>query len=195
MALSGLTSDALLVVAVERHDQDALAEIYRRHGGSLFHAALRVLSVRPLAEEVVQDILTRLWQKPERFDPTRGSLGSYLLAQAHTRAIDIVRSESARRRRETNEAHAVKASYVLEDEAVHADVGREVRNVVDTLSKPEREAITLAYFGGHTYVEVASLLGVPEGTIKSRIRTGLARLRTALVDAGIDPLMPNPVIA
>jgi len=192
MALNGLPSDALLVVAVTRQDQDALAEIYRRHGGSLFQVALRVLSVRPLAEEVVQDII---WQRPEQFDPARGSLRSFLLAQAHTRAIDIVRSESARRRRETGEAEAVKAPYVLEDEAIHADVGQEVRNVVETLSKPEREAISLAYFGGHTYVEVASLLGVPEGTIKSRIRTGLARLRTALIEAGIDPLGADPVNA
>ncbi len=197
MGLSGLTSatDALLVVGVERHDQEALAEIYRRHGGGLFNLALRVLSVRPLAEEVVQDIFTRLWHSPDRFDPALGSLRSFLLAQAHSRAIDIVRSETARQRRESRDADAVKTPYVLEDEAIQADVGQEVRNVVGTLSQPERDAITLAYFGGHTYVEVASLLGVPEGTIKSRIRTGLARLRTALVEAGIDPLMANPAIA
>jgi len=195
--MTGMDSatDALLVVAVERHDEDALAELYRRHGGSLFNVALRVLSVRPLAEEVVQDIFTRLWHSPDRFDPARGSLRSFLLSQAHSRAIDIVRSETARRRRESSDADAVKTPYVLEDEAIGSAVGQEVRNVVDTLSKPEREAITLAYFGGHTYVQVASLLGVPEGTIKSRIRTGLARLRTALVEAGIDSLIANPVIA
>ena len=106
----------------------------------------------------------------------------------------MVRSETARRRRESNGADVVEAPYALEDEVIQDDVGQEVRNVVDTLSKPEREAITLAYFGGHTYVEVASLLGVPEGTIKYRIRTGLARLRTALVEAGIDPLA-NPGIS
>jgi len=197
VGLSGLTgaTDALLVVGVERHDQEALAELYRRHGGGLFNLALRVLSVRPLAEEVVQDIFTRLWHSPDRFDPARGSLRSFLLAQAHSRAIDIVRSETARQRRESRDADAVKAPYVLEDEAILADVGQQVRNVVGTLSQPEREAITLAYFGGHTYVEVASLLGVPEGTIKYRIRTGLARLRAALVAAGIDPLMANPAIA
>jgi len=189
--MSESTSDALLVAAVKRHDQDALAEVYRRHGGSLFNIALRVLSHRPLAEEVVQDIFSRLWHSPERFDPARGSLRSFLLSQSHNRAIDIVRSESARRRRETGDANAVKAPYVLEDEAVRAGVGQEIRNVVDTLSKPERDAITLAYFGDRTYVEVASMLGVPEGTIKSRIRTGLARLRTALVEAGLDPLMAN----
>ena len=187
--------DALLVVAVQRQDQVALAELYRRHGGSLFHIAHRVLAVRGLAEEVVQEIFTRLWQSPDRFDPGRGSLRSFLLAQAHGRAIDIVRSETSRRRRERNEVDAVKVAYVLEDEAVASAIGQEVRRVVETLAEPEREAISLAYFGGHSYVEVASLLGVPAGTVKSRIRSGLARLRIALVEAGIDPLMANSVLA
>lgn len=187
--------DALLVVAVQRQDQEALAELYRRHGGSLFHIAHRVLAVRGLAEEVVQEIFTRLWQSPERFDPARGSLRSFLLAQAHGRAIDIVRSETSRRRRERNEVEAVKVAYVLEDEAVASAIGQQVRRVVETLAEPEREAISLAYFGGHSYVEVASLLGVPAGTVKSRIRSGLARLRIALVEAGIDPFMANSVPA
>ena len=188
-------TDALLVVAVQRHDQEALAELYRRHGGSLFYIALRVLAVRGLAEEVVQDVFTRLWQSPERFDPARGSLRSFLLAQAHSRAIDIVRSETSRRRREKGDADAVKVAYVLEDEAVDSAIGQEIRRVVETLAEPEREAISLAYFGGHSYVDVASLLGVPEGTVKSRIRSGLARLRRAMVEAGIDPFLANSVIA
>jgi len=105
--------------------------------------------------------------------------------------VDIVRSETARRRREDRDSHAVTAAYVLEDEAVDSAVGQEVREAVETLSKAERDAISLAYFGGHTYKEVASLMGVPVGTAKSRIRSGLARLRTALVNAGIDPSMAN----
>jgi len=195
--MTGMESanDALLVVAVQRHDQEALAELYRRHGGSLFHIALRVVAVRGLAEEVVQDIFTRLWQSPEHFDPARGSLRSFLLAQAHRRAIDIVRSETARRRREKGDADAVKVTYVLEDEAVGSAIGQEIRRVVETLPEPEQEAISLAYFGGHSYVDVASLLGVPEGTVKSRIRSGLARLRRAMVETGIDPFMANSAIA
>ncbi len=187
--------DSVLMVAVQRHDQDALAELYRRHGGSLFQIALRVLAVRGLAEEVVQDIFARLWQRPECFDPARGSLRSLLLAQAHSRAIDIVRSETSRRRREKGDADAVKAAYVLEDEAVDSAIGQEIRKAVETLAEPEREAISLAYFGGHSYVDVASLLGVPEGTVKSRIRSGLARLRRVMVEAGIDPFMANSVTA
>jgi RNA polymerase sigma-70 factor (ECF subfamily) len=185
------SSDAVLVVAVARRDQGALAELYRRHGGSLFCAALRVLSARPLAEEAVQDIFIRLWQSPERFDPARGSLRSFLLAQCHGRAVDIVRSESARRRREDGDASAHRASYVLEDEVLDFVAGQKLREAVATLSEKEQQAICLAYFGGHSYVEVASLLGVPEGTVKSRIRSGLIRLRSAVVAAGLDPRLAN----
>ena len=195
MAMSGdPSSDAVLVVAVARRDQVALAELYRRHGGRLFCAALRVLSVRPLAEEVVQDIFTRLWQNPERFDPARGSLRSFLLAQCHGRAVDIVRSESARRRREDGEANALSADYVLEDEVLDFVAGQKLREAVATLSKKEQQAISLAYFEGHSYVDVASLLGVPEGTVKSRIRSGLSRLRCAVMELGIDPRGANAVL-
>ncbi len=183
----------MLVVAVARRDQGALAELYRRHGGSLFCAALRVLSVREMAEEVAQDIIIRLWQAPERFDPARGSLRSFLLAQTHSRAVDIVRSESARRRREETDANEVKAAYVLEDEVMDGAMGERVQAAVGKLSASERDAISLAYFGGHSYLDVASILRIAEGTAKSRIRSGLARLRVALVEAGIDPLMANTV--
>ena len=87
-------SDSVLVLALHRHQQEALAELYRRHGGVLFSLAFRVLRARELAEEVVQDIFVRLWNSPERFEPERGELRPFLLAQAHRRAIDVVRSET-----------------------------------------------------------------------------------------------------
>lgn len=191
MSGTATRSDSTLLISVGRRDQQALAELYQRHGGSVFSVALRVVTVRGLAEEVVQDVFTRLWQSPERVDPARGSLRSFLLAQGHNRAVDIVRSESSRRRREETDANEVSGTYVLEDDAMEAAMGQEVRKVVATLPKPERDAIGLAYFGGHSYQEVASLLSVPEGTAKSRIRSGLARLRAALVEAGIDPFVAN----
>ena len=179
------------MVAVARRDRAALAELYRRHAGSLFCAALRVLSIRELAGEVVQDVLLQLWRSPERFDPARGSLRPFLLAQAHGRAVDIVRSESARRRREDVDAKELETPSVVEDDILDFVIGQDIRKAVATLSRTEREVISLAYFGGHSYLEVASLLGIPEETARSRIRSGLARLRTALIERGIDPSITN----
>nr|MBA3655642.1 sigma-70 family RNA polymerase sigma factor [Actinomycetota bacterium] len=88
-------SDAALVVSIARRDQDALAEAYRRHSGAVFALARRVLDSAAQAEEVVQEAFVRLWTRPERFDPGRGSLRSYLLTEAHSRSVDLIRSESA----------------------------------------------------------------------------------------------------
>jgi len=142
---------------------------------------------RALAEELVQETFLRLWEHPDRFDQARGSLRSFLLMDAHARGVDRIRSDSRRREREERTARAaVVADYDLDLEAYDLDVAEQVREVMATLTDGERRAIELAYFGGHTYREVARILGEPEGTIKSRIRTGLMRLRTQLLDRGID---------
>ncbi|HLF41866.1 MAG TPA: sigma-70 family RNA polymerase sigma factor [Acidimicrobiia bacterium] len=179
-------SDATLVVAIGRWRQEALAEAYRRHAGAVFALARRLLVDRALAEEVVQEVFLRLWNTPDKFDPERGTLRSYLLAQSHGRAVDLLRSETSRRAREQRDAAATaEGGYDLEHEVLDLAVAEEVRSALATLSPGERAAIELAYFGGHTYREVASLLDEPEGTVKSRIRTGLRRLRGTLADAGI----------
>jgi RNA polymerase sigma-70 factor (ECF subfamily) len=178
-----LASDAQLVVAIGRWRQDALAEAYRRHAGAVFALASRVLNAKNLAEEVVQEVFLRLWNDAERFDPDRGSLRSWLLAQAHGRAVDLLRSESARRGREEREHRGRAVSgYDLEHEVWDLTVADQVRDALGALPTDERKAIELAYFRGLTYREVAVALDQPEGTVKSRIRSGLKRLRAGLAE-------------
>lgn len=179
-------SDAALVVAVGRFHEDALAEVYRRHAGAVFALAKRVLGDAGRAEEIVQEVFVRLWNQPERFDPERGSLRSFLLAQAHGRSVDLLRSDGARRDREEREARAAaNAGYDLEHEVWDLAVADRVRESLRALPDDERRAIELAYFGGRTYREVAAVLGAPEGTVKGRIRAGLKRMRVALADTAV----------
>ena len=180
------SSDAAIVVAISRYHQDALAEAFRRHAGAVFGLSRRLLADQTLAEEVVQEVFLRLWNSPEKFDPERGSLRSYLLAQCHGRSVDLLRSETSRRIREERDVRrTAEAGYDLEHEVVDLSVAERIKAALTTLPEGEREAIALAYFGGHTYREVAELLDEPEGTVKSRIRAGLKRMRTELVGAGL----------
>ncbi len=179
-------SDAALAVGIARYRQEALAEAYRRHAGAVYGLARRLLMVENLAEEVVQEVFLRLWNQPDRYDPARGSLRSFLLAQTHGRAVDMLRSEGARRQREEREARGTaEAGYDMELEVWDMATAERVRSSLAALPEGEREAIELAYFSGLTYREVARKLEEPEGTVKSRIRSGLKRLRGELVAAGI----------
>jgi RNA polymerase sigma-70 factor (ECF subfamily) len=179
-------SDARLVTSIARYNEVALAEVYRRHGRAVYGLARRVLRDAGEAEDVTQEVFLRLWREPDRFDPGRGSLRSFLLAQAHGRAVDAVRSSSSRRSRESREAaRTARAEYDMQHEVWDLALADQVAQAMGELSEDERRAIQLAYFDGHTYREVARVLEQPEGTVKSRIRSGLRRLRDALVDAGV----------
>ena len=179
-------SDAVLVIGISRYQEQALAEAYRRHAGAVFGLARRLLANPTMAEEIVQEVFLRLWNQPEKFDPERGALRSYLLAQCHGRSVDLLRSESSRRNREERDAlRAAEAGYDLEHEVLDITVAERVKDAMGNLAEVERRAIELAYLGGHTYREVASILGQPEGTVKSRIRSGLKKMRVDLVDVGV----------
>ena len=179
-------SDAAVVVAIGRWRQDALAEAYRRHAGAVFALSRRLLIDPGMAEEVVQEVFLRLWNQPEKFDPERGSLRAFLLAQTHGRSVDVLRAETSRRRREERDARqTAESGYDIEREVMDLSTADQVNEVMATLPIDERRAIELAYFGGHTYRQVAVMLDQPEGTVKSRIRSGLRRMRDQLSDAGV----------
>jgi RNA polymerase sigma-70 factor (ECF subfamily) len=178
--------DGRLVLSVGSGSQDALAEVYRRHGDGVFGLARRVLGDQAMAEEVTQEVFLRLWDEPHRYDADRGALRSFLLRQAHSRAVERVRAEEARRRREDRvDREAVPSPPDVEQQAL-AGIGNEaLADALAGLSEGERQAIVLAYFGGHSYREVAARLDLPEGTVKSRIRLGLAKLADRLDAAGL----------
>jgi len=163
--------------------------VFRRHGGPIFGLAKRLIMDPVLAEEVVQEVLLRLWKSPEKFDPSRGTLRAYLLSHTHGRSVDLIRSESARRIREEREARlTAEAGLSLEEEVWEMALAEHVREALQELDELERRAIEMAYFGGYPYREVARLLNTPEGTVKSRIRTGLKRLNVSLTQSGLAPV-------
>jgi RNA polymerase sigma-70 factor, ECF subfamily len=182
------SSDASLVIAVGRHSMAALEELFRRHGGAVLALARRVTRDPHGAEEVCQTVFTDLWRSPDRYDPERGGLRPWLLSLAHRRGVDMVRAESARRRRQEREATLSPRTIDEVESVVHtAALADEVRRAVHRLPAPEREPILLAYFGDRSYRDTAQMLGLPEGTVKSRIRSGLASLRRALDVEGVRP--------
>ena len=179
-------SDAALVVSIGRYQQAALAEAYRRHAGATFGLAKRLLNDHARAEEVVQEVFVRLWNEPSRFDPERGTLRSFLLAHTHGRSVDLIRADVSRRNREEKEARQqADGGYDIAHEVWDLALAGHVRDAMETLQQGEREAIELAYFGGLTYKEAADQLGEPEGTVKSRIRSGLKKLRIELQQVGV----------
>jgi len=179
-------SDAQLVTSIGRYSEVALAEVYRRHGGAVYGLARRVLDNAAEAEDVTQEVFVRLWNAPDRFDPARGSLRSYLLAQSHARAVDVIRSQNSRRARESSDAmKTARAGYDMQNEAWDLTLAHQVSEALATLPDDERRAIELAYFEGRTYVQVAEILNQPEGTVKSRIRNGMRRMRRILVESGV----------
>jgi RNA polymerase sigma-70 factor (ECF subfamily) len=174
---------------VGRGDHAAFAELYDATAPLVHGVVLKVVRDPSQTEEVVQEVFVELWRIAPRFDPGRGSVAAWVATIAHRRAVDRVRSEQASRNRVERELSKVEPATDVVSETVvevdHTDFERRrVRRALERLTDMQRQALELAYFGGYTYREVAVLLDVPEGTIKTRIRDGMIRLRDELGAAG-----------
>ena len=178
-------ADVQIIQRVVAGDQQALGELYDRWSKPAFSLARRVCADEGLAEDVVQEVFIAFWREPARFDPARGAFGSWLLTLVHHKAVDAVRRESAIRRRtvpaaEDGEEWSVAPGPGADQAALGAVVAGQVRDALGRLPDEQREALALAYYGGYTQREVATLTGVPLGTVKSRMFTGVQRLRSVL---------------
>ena len=176
-------SDEALVALVARADDSALAELYDRFGNVAYGLALRVVRDPALAEDAVQEAFLAVWRSAARFVPERAKASTWILTLVHRRAVDIVRREEPRRT-EPLEAAPQPSANLTEDEAWLRLRRTRVQEALRRLPDQQREALELAYFGGFTQSELADRLGEPLGTIKSRMFTGLARLRELLADTG-----------
>lgn len=179
--------DGQLMALVAEADATALEALYDRYGKAAYSLARRILTDETLAEDVVQEVFLSLWRNARRFDPSRGTVGTYLLSMTHDRSVDVVRrEENLRRRRGPEEALALTSDPRVDiEEGVEAAERRaQVRAALAELPEPQREALLLAYFGGYTQREVASLVGVPLGTVKTRMAAGMRKLKDALREAG-----------
>ena len=169
-----------LLAKVARGDEAAFAGVYDHFAGVVYGLVRRVVRDPAQSEEVTQEVLLEVWRTASRFDPSLGSARSWLMTLAHRRAVDRVRSAQATAKREARAAvTAADYDVVVEEVETRLDAQR-VRRCLDSLTELQRESVTLAYYGGYTYREVAALLGVAVGTVKTRMRDGLIRLRDCL---------------
>lgn len=188
--------DASLAHRIRSGDREALGELYDRYASVALATALRVVGDRDQAEDVVHDAFVAVWRKIDRFDEARGSLRSWLLTVVRNRAIDRIRTSRPSLDVADADAQALLASgpNPTWEETARRLSAAEVRVALDALPEEQRVAIELAYFGGHTYREIASITGVPQGTANGRLRLALAKLREMLsgTDAAPAPFAVGP---
>ncbi|MEU6701567.1 sigma-70 family RNA polymerase sigma factor [Pseudonocardia sp. NPDC046786] len=187
--------DARLVERILAGDSTALGELYDRFGRQAYSLARRICADEGIAEDVVQEVFLAFWRDPSRFDPNRGRFGTWLLTLVHHKSVDAVRRESVIRRRsvpatEDGAEWNAPPGPGADEDAIGSVVAGQVRDALGRLPAEQRQVLALAYYGGYTQREVAAMTGVPLGTVKSRMFTGVARLRNllgpAVADAGGD---------
>lgn len=161
-------------------DEGALGECYDQYASFVYGLILRVVRDPKAAEDITQDVFLCLWEKPAIFDPEKGALRTWLGTLAHRRAVDHVRREEARRRRDEVALSRVSRTPDVEEMALALVTAERVREALAELPREQREAVELAYFDGKTYREVAVVMGIPEGTAKSRLRLALRRIANTL---------------
>ena len=163
-------------------DGDALRELYDIHSRAVYSLALRILRVQSDAEDVVQEVFVQAWRQAARYDATRGTVAGWLLMQARSRSIDRLRARQARPERSEDEraTDPPDSSAGPDIQIVRGEQARRVRQALEDLPRLQRTALELAYYEGLTHVEIAEQLEQPLGTIKTRIRQGLLKLRQAL---------------
>jgi RNA polymerase sigma-70 factor (ECF subfamily) len=177
--------DADLLRRIAAGDAGAVDDLYERFRRPAFALARRILADDTLAEDVLQDVFLSVWRDPAAFDGLRGSFSSWLMAMVHHKAVDAVRREESQRRRQTLAGddlalRAPMATYDVEEQAESRSVAERVRAALGDLPVSQREALTLAYYGGYTQREVAALTGAPLGTVKTRMLAGMRRLKEGL---------------
>jgi RNA polymerase sigma factor (sigma-70 family) len=181
--LDHLSDEAVLALVARSHD-DALAALYDRFGRVAYGLALRILRDRALAEDAVQEAFLTIWRQAASFDPARAKPSTWILTLVHRRAVDLVRREERRRAEPIDDVQHPTGEATDEEAALRAQ-RRLVQEALRKLPDDQREALELAYYGGYTQSEIAERLGQPLGTIKSRMFSGLSRLRDQLAEAGV----------
>lgn len=181
----GLSPTDRALAAAALGDEKAFAAFYEAVSPVVYGTVLRVIRNPSLAEEVTQEVFVELWRQATRYDRSKGSAAAWAATVAHRRAIDRVRSEESSRARDDRASQVAVAPVDVVAEEVVGEIAtgldrQRVQAALSRLTDAQREAVTLAYYGGHTYREVAVLLNVPEGTVKTRIRDGMIKLRDLL---------------
>lgn len=186
-ALATATDDAALIRRMARGDRDGLAQLYDRYAGVLLAVGERILRSRREAEDLVHDVFLEAWHKAAEFDPGRGSVRTWLLVRTRSRALDRCRSASMTRMSEQNSDEVLEQKVLApeEDPALQPDRAA-VRRALLSLPKEQRTVLLLGYFEGLSSSEIAARANVPLGTVKSRVATALAKLRSGLCPA--DPV-------